>query len=137
MAVKKKFDLHLWLTRLLIGVVIAWNLQCAFVFLLTPAAFATGFELVGVPGAAAVRGFAILFLMWNIPYLVALWHPRRNRLSLWEALVMQLVGVTGESAILLLLPPGYPTLNASILRFVAFDAAGLVLLVVAMWLSRK
>jgi len=136
-AVKKKFDLHLWLARLLIGIVITWNLQCALVFLLTPAAFATGFELVGVPGAAAVRGFAVLFVMWNIPYLVALCHPRRNRLSLWEAVMMQLVGVVGESAILLMLPLGYPTLQNSILRFTAFDGAGLVLLVVAMWLSRK
>ena len=100
----KKLDSRLWAARLLIAVVVAWNLECALVFLLNPAVFAPGFELSGVPGEAAVRGFGVLFVMWNIPYLVALWQPRRNRLSLWEALAMQLIGVIGESLILFIHP---------------------------------
>jgi hypothetical protein len=127
----------LWAARLLVGVVIAWNLQCALVFLLHPETFAPAFELTGVPGAAAVRGTAVLFVMWNVPYLVALWHPRRNRVSLWEALAMQLVGLIGESAILFLLPAGHTALSAAILRFIAFDAAGLILLAAAKLFSRK
>jgi len=47
--------------------------------------------------------------MWNVPYLVALWNPRRNRVSLWEALVMQVVGVIGESIILFSIPAGIPS----------------------------
>jgi hypothetical protein len=79
----------------------------------------------------------VLFVMWNVPYLVALWHPRRNRVSLWEALVMQLIGLIGESAILLFLPAGYAVLRASILRFIAFDAAGVVMLGAALLLTRN
>jgi hypothetical protein len=131
----KKFDVRLWLARLLIAGVVAWNLECALVFLLSPEAYAPGFELSGIPGEAAIRGFAVLFVMWNIPYLVALWQPRRHRISLWEALAMQVVGVIGESLILFSLPAGYPSLHASILRFIAFDAAGVGLLAIALFLS--
>jgi hypothetical protein len=133
----KKIDLRLWAARLLIGVVVAWNLQCAAVFLLTPAAFAPGFELAGVPGEATIRGFAVLFVMWNIPYLVALWQPRRQRVSLWQALAMQAVGVLGESLILFSIPAGHALLHASIVRFVEFDAAGVLLLIGAIILTGK
>ena len=132
---KNRSDLRLWAARLLIAVVVAWNLQAALIFLLTPERFAPGFELSGVPGAAAVRGIAVLFIMWNIPYLVALWQPRRNRLALWEALVMQAVGVIGESLILASLPAGHAVLHASILRFIAFDASGVVALGLAKGLA--
>jgi hypothetical protein len=130
-------SLRLWGARVLIGVVIAWNLQCALVFFLHPEGFATGIELTGIPGAAAVRGIAVMFAMWNVPYLVALWNPARNRVSLWEALAMQLLGLAGESVILFLLPAGYDTLHASILRFIIFDTAGLVMLAAAILLSHR
>ena len=64
---------RLWLARFLITVVTALNLQAALVFILWPERFMHGFELTGIPGAAAVRGTGILFVMWNVPYLVALW----------------------------------------------------------------
>jgi hypothetical protein len=135
--VKNKVDYRVWAARILIAVVVAWNLQCALVFLISPQAFAPGFELTGIPGAVAIRGTAILFVMWNIPYLVALWHPRRNRVSLWEALAMQAVGLAGEGFIFATLAPGHATLSNSILRFISFDAAGVVALVVATWMMRK
>jgi hypothetical protein len=135
--VVNKVDFRSWIARILIGVVVAWNLQCALAFLLNPGAFAPGFELSGIPGEAAVRGIAVLFVMWNIPYLVALWQPRRNRASLWEALAMQGIGVIGESIILITIPPEYTILHTSLLRFIAFDAAGVVALAGAVFLARK
>lgn len=126
--------MRVWLARLLIGLVMAWNLQAAIAFLYSPGAFAPGFELSGPAGEAAVRGMAVLFLMWNVPYIVAAWQPIRQRLSLMEALAMQAVGVTGESAILLTLKPENFTLRGSILRFTIFDAAGLLALILAWWL---
>jgi hypothetical protein len=71
-----------------------------------------------------------------VPYLVACWQPRRQRVSLWQVLVMQALGVIGESAILLGLPDGHALLAASLLRFIAFDAAGLPLLGAALLLAR-
>jgi hypothetical protein len=133
----RKFDWRLWLTRLLIAVVIAWNLQAAFIFLKNPDAYAPAFELSGVSGAAAVRGMGVLFVMWNVPYLVAGWQPRKHRLSLWEALAMQAVGVLGETFILLGLHPGHTLLVDSLRQFIAFDAAGLPALGAALLLTRS
>jgi hypothetical protein len=128
---------RLWAARVLIGLVAGWNLQCALVFLMRPAAFAPSFELSDVSGAAAVRGVGILFVMWNIPYLVALWHPRRHRLSLLEAWGMQLAGLLGESGLLTTLPLEHTLLRVSIQRFIVFDAAGLLALTLAWWLTRR
>jgi len=129
-------DYTLWIARGLIAIVTAWNLQAALVFIFWPERFVPGFELTGVPGAAAVRGTGILFLMWNVPYLVALWHPQRYRLALGMSLVMQSIGLVGESMILVTLPHEHTLLYASILRFIIFDGSGLLLLAAAFWLIR-
>ena len=123
-----------WLARFLIVVVTAWNLQAALVFILWPERFAPGFELTGVPGASTVRGTGILFVMWNVPYVVALWHPLKYRLALGMALMMQFIGLVGESLILITLPNGHALLRASITRFITFDGSGLLLLALAFWL---
>jgi len=130
-------DHSLWLARLLIAIVTGWNLQVALVFILWPERFIHGFELTGVPGAAAVRGTGILFVMWNVPYLIALWNPRKYRLVLGIAIVMQLVGLVGESFILFTLPDGHALLSESITRFIAFDGSGLVLLAIAFWIINR
>ena len=97
--------------------------------------FAGGFELAGVPGAAAVRGLGVAFLMWNATYPPVIANPRRFRALFAVVLVQQAVGLAGESWILLSLPVGHAALAASIIRFIAFDAAGLVLMAAALaWL---
>ena len=93
--------------------------------------------LGGVPGAAAVRGVGLLFVMWNIPYLVALWNPQKYFLALKLALAMQAIGLLGESYIISTLTTEYATLAASLTRFVIFDGSGLLLLTVAFLLARK
>jgi hypothetical protein len=133
----KKPDLRLWAARLLIAIVVAWNLECALTFLISPGLYAPGFELAGIPGEAAVRGTAVLFVMWNIPYVVALWQPHRHRISLWEALIMQVTGLLGESLILWSIPAGHTILQSSLVHFIGFDAAGVLLLIGAVVLARK
>ncbi len=128
---------RIFLARLLIAAVLLWNVQCALAFLLSPEGYAPAFALEGVAGAAAVRGVGVLFLMWNVPYAVALADPRKHRLSLYEAVAMQAIGVIGESWIAASLPGGYALLAASLGRFIAFDAAGLALLAAAAWISAR
>jgi hypothetical protein len=135
--ITRNFDLRLWLSRLLIAAVAAWNLQVALAFVFSPQPFVSSFQLSGVPGEAAVRGVGVLFVMWNLPYLAALWHPRRLSLALKLALAMQFAGLVGESFILSTLPQDFGLLRASIWRFIAFDAAGLVFLLLAFFLTRK
>ena len=128
----------LWFSRLFVGVVFAWNLQCALVFLIRPAVFAPGFQLSGAIGEAVLRSLGVLFLMWNVPYGVAMWHPGRHRVALLEALVMQAIGLVGESWIYSTLPAvEHTVVRQSLARFIVFDAIGLAALLLAAWLSRK
>lgn len=121
-----------WIARLLVGIVTFLNLQAAFYFLIRPQDYAPGFELIGEPGSAMIRGVGLLFVMWNIPYIVALIHPMRHFVSLIEAVVMQAIGVVGESLILLTIPDIHLQIHSSVMRFIFFDGAGLISLVIAL-----
>jgi len=125
-----------WFARLLIGVVTAWNLQAAFVFILSPGDIVHVYELSGAAGEAAIRGFGVLFLMWNVPYLFAVKDPIRHQLALTFALLMQGIGLLGESYIFSTLTAEHIQLRNSILRFIIFDGIGLVLLFIAYWIGR-
>lgn len=133
----KSRDQKIWIGRVLIGAVFLMNVQAAVLFLWQPENFAPSFELDGVIGAATIRGIGILFLMWNVPYFVALLNPVKYRISLYEALAMQAIGVVGETMLLLTLPSGHPILESSILRFVIFDSLGLLALLVAVWVTHS
>ena len=126
-----------WISRLCIGLVLIWNLQAALTFIIWPAEQVPSFELSVEIGAAIIRSVGILFLMWNVPYAVAVWHPVRHRLSLYEAIVMQAIGVVGETWVFLATPASHVAARSSLARFMGFDSAGLVLLLIAAWISRK
>ena len=115
----------------MITIVLFWNLQAAILFMSNPSLFVASFELEGVPGKAAVVGYGILFLMWQIPYFFALLHPRKFKLSLWQALIMQSIGFIGETILYSTIPSEYIWLRSSIFRFILFDGSGVLLLVMA------
>lgn len=117
--------------RAVVAIVFVLNVQCAVSFVLWPEAYAGGFELAGVPGAAAVRGLGVAFLMWNATYPAVIADPRRFRALYAVVLVQQAVGLAGELWIRSTLPAGHAALSASIERFAAFDAVGLVLMAAA------
>jgi hypothetical protein len=125
----------LWIGRLLIGWVLLINIQCAILFILFPGRFVQGFELTGVEGDAVVRGFGILFLMWNVPYGVALIQPRKFRPSLLEAVGMQAIGFVSETTLLLFFPQGHPYIRETVSRFIIFDGSGLILLLLSAWIT--
>jgi hypothetical protein len=130
-----------WIARILIGIVTFFNLQAAIQFMLQPEFYAAGFEIGGSPGEAMIRGVGLLFLMWNIPYIVALIHPFRHFVSLCEAVVMQAIGLAGESVILLTLAGEHPQITSSVTRFIIFDGSGLLLLLIAsgciLWVRKQ
>jgi hypothetical protein len=127
---------RIWIARLLIGLVLIINIQSALVFFANPERFTPAYELSGIPGEAAIRGFAVLFLMWNVPYAVAVINPVKYRVSLYEAIAMQSIGLIGESFILWTIPHEHIFLRNSILRFIIFDGVGLVALIVAAWVTK-
>ncbi|HOE35589.1 MAG TPA: hypothetical protein PLF02_06305 [Anaerolineaceae bacterium] len=122
---------RIWIARVLIAVVLAVNLQAAVSYLLNPQAFSASFELRGAPGSAAVAGVGILYLMWQVPYIFALSNPIVRRVSLLEAILMQTIGLVGETWLLGRIDAGHAVLRSSITRYIVFDAAGLVFLAAA------
>ncbi len=123
------------IASILIGIVFVINIQAGFDFYFNPGKFTAAYELSGVPGELSVAGVGLLFLMWNVPYAFALWNPFKNKISLVQATIMQLIGVIGETALLFRFSnQAHPILASSIKRFIYFDSAGLLLLVLAIWL---
>ena len=122
-----------WLARAAFLLVFAINVQCAASFVLWPDAYAPSFEVAGVPGAAAVQGLGIAFLMWNATYPAVIASPLRFR-------AVAAIGLAGVSWLRFGLPAGHAALSASIERFILFDAAGLVLMAAAfgwlLWVKR-
>lgn len=129
------------LARVAFAVVFAINVQCAVSFVLWPDAFAPSFEVAGVPGAAAVRGLGIAFLMWNATYPAVIANPLRFRAVAIIVLAQQAIGLVGETWLRAGLPDGYTALSASIERFILFDGLGLLLMAAAfgwlVWVERK
>jgi hypothetical protein len=131
-----KAGLRLATARLLIGLVFFFNVQCGLAFLAFPQTFVSSFELAGIPGRAMVQAMGVLFLMWNVPYAVALFQPVRNRISHMQAIFMQFLGLAGEVWLVINLAVGHDALRATGIRFIWFDSFGLVALGAAFWLLR-
>lgn len=127
---------RLWAARLLIVTVLTINLLCAFEFILRPSVYQGSYELDGEVGKAVIIGFGILFLMWQVPYFFALANPVKHKVSLISAVIMQAIGLIGESLLLHTIPDEHTLLRGSVIRFIIFDGAGLVLLFVALYLVR-
>jgi hypothetical protein len=134
---KNRYQIKLCIARCLIALVVIDNLQAAVLFLVKPADFAPSFELGGTAGNASIQGIGLLFAMWTVPYIFAMIHPVKYRISLIEALIMQTIGLVGEMVLLNLLPVGMHVLEGSVERFIYFDAAGLILLLGAFLLTRS
>lgn len=124
-------DARTWFSRVCVAAVFAVNVQCALQFILWPGRYASGFELGGVPGNVAIRGLGIAFLMWNATYPPVIWRPHAYRVLFGVIIAQQLIGLLGETWLLLTLPAGHDALAASITRFAVFDAVGLGLLLIA------
>jgi hypothetical protein len=129
--------MKIWLGRLLIGSVLFFNVECALSFIIKPEAYIQGFELSGATGEAMLQGLGVLFLMWNVPYAFAVWNPIKYRISLYEAIIMQTIGASGETLILISLSGYHPSVQNTVFRFIAFDTFGLVALIVAALITRQ
>lgn len=107
------------------------NVQCALQFIITPEQFIGAYELKGTSGEIALQGLGIAFLIWNTTYPLFILKPQRYHALGGIILAQQIIGLVGESALLASLlsaGTGHALLISSIQRFVAFDAAGLVLM---------
>lgn len=129
---KDEARLRQWIARVLIGLVLGMNLACALDFIARPKLYLSSYELSGEVGRAVIIGYGILFLMWQVPYFFALYHPGKFRVSLIQAILMQTIGFVGEGLLLRTISSGNAVLRGSVLRFIWFDGGGLVLLIIAL-----
>ena len=120
----------IWIIRFLIALVFTSNILCAIQFVVNPSGYIQQFDLVGEAGTVVIRSLGILFIMWNVPYAIAIYQPYRYSVALISALMMQLIGFIGETWIYFGIHSLMNT-RSSILRFMVFDFAGLLLLSVA------
>ena len=97
-----------------------------------PKLYMGGYELSGEVGRAVVVGYGILFLMWQVPYFFAVFDPVKQKISLISAVLMQTIGQVGESLLYRTIPLEHKVLRGSVMRFIIFDGAGLVLLLAAL-----
>ena len=132
-----KAKLRLRIAQFLIFVVLAINTYCAVDFIVRPNLYMGAYELSGEVGRVVMIGYGILFLMRHVPYFFALAQPIVHRTSLIQALLMQTIGLIGESFLLQSIPLEHALLRGSILRFIIFDGGGLVLLILAFLVIRK
>lgn len=128
---KATTQLRDWIARILIGLVLGMNLACAVDFVARPELYLSAYELSGEVGRVVIIGYGILFLMWQVPYFFALANPRLHKVSLFQAILMQAIGLIGESLLYRTIPLEHVLLRGSILRFIWFDGGGLVVLVIA------
>lgn len=124
--------------RVVFAAVFAVNVQCALSFVFAPELYVGGFMLAdaGQVGEVAVAGLGVAFLMWNATYPAFIVAPARFPVLGWVILAQQLIGLVGEFGLYSGLGAGFDALRASLLRFIVFDGAGLVLMAVAFaWFS--
>jgi hypothetical protein len=123
--------------RLCIVCVFAWNMSCAISFIIDPSQGTVGYELSGVGAIAAIRGMGVIMLMWNISYIPLIYKPSRFRCMFVVVIIQQLIAVAGDMYVVLFDASSASMLYDSVTRFLMFDIAGIVLLIIAYFLSRK
>lgn len=119
--------------RICFCVVFLINVQCAMSFIIWPESFASAYQLTGLAGNVAIQGIGVAFLMWNATYPAFIVSPGRFKALGWVIIAQQIIGLVGESCILIGLlglsdAASYSVLASSIERFIAFDAGGLLIM---------
>lgn len=125
---QRRTGIAAWICRVCFTIVFVLNIQCAFSYVLFPGDYTSGFQLSGLEGAVAIQGIGVAFLMWNATYPAFIVNPSRFKVFGFVILAQQTIGLLGESAIFFSLPATAPTIASSILRFITFDAVGLILM---------
>ena len=120
-----------WIARTLISIVFSINVLCAVQFLVQPSAYSIQFDLDGELGTVIIRSIGILFLMWNVPYAIAILNPAKYITLVISAVIMQFIGFVGETYLFVIIQYLENT-RLSIFRFMVFDFAGLLLLSIAL-----
>ena len=76
------------------------------------------------------------FLLWNCTYPLAIYKPDRYRTVFAIVVVQQAIALALEIWLLFTLSPAQHILAAAIIKFIRFDAPGIVFLATSFFLAR-
>ena len=133
---QSKFTKHV-VTRLLVLLVFISNMYCAVMFFLNPGDYTAAFQISGEGAQTAIAGVGVAFAMWNVTYLPIIVFPYKFTMLFGVVVAQQIIGLAGETYLYLGLGPAQAIVASSIMRFIIFDAIGLVLLIIALTLSMR
>ena len=134
--------MRVWIARIAFALVFLVNIACALQFIVDPASYVGAYQLEGTGAVAAIQGYGVVFLMWNATYPLFVFRPDRFMVLGAIILLQQAIGLLGESIIFAMLPDaGAEVLACSVMRFMAFDGIGLLIMLAAyvllLWERRK
>ena len=132
----KKCTGRLWFARLLVLAVFICNMQCVYVFMLHPEDAVAAYQLAGLGAVPVARSIGISFLLWNCTYPLAIYKPDRYRTVFGIVVFQQAIALILEIWLLLTLGPEQQMLSHAIIKFIRFDAPGIVFLSLAFYLAR-
>ncbi len=119
------------IARVCYTVVFISNMYCALAFIFNPDPYVGSYELSAASGGiAAIQGMGVVFAMWNVTYPFYIVNPLKQKTLGIVIIVQQIVGLVGELFIKTGLDKKQSVLEESIMRFVWFDFAGLILLII-------
>ena len=133
---KRNGTWRLWVARIFIFAVFACNMQCVYSFTVHPEDAIAAYQLAGLGAEPVARSIGISFLLWNCTYPLPIFKPDRYRTIFGIVVFQQAIALLLEIWLLFTLGPEQQILANAIIKFIRFDAPGIVLLGLAFFLSR-
>jgi hypothetical protein len=127
---------RLWIARVLIFAVFACNMQCVYSFMVHPEDAIAAYQLAGLGAEPVARSIGISFLLWNCTYPLPIFKPDRYHTVFGIVVFQQAVALILETWLLFTLGPEQQVLADAIVKFIRFDAPGIVFLSFAFFLAR-
>ena len=127
---------RLWFARILILFVFACNMECVYSFMVHPEDAIAAYQLAGLGAEPVARSIGISFLLWNCTYPLPIYKPDRYRTVFGIVVFQQAIALILEIWLLFTLGPEQHILADAIIKFIRFDAPGIVFLSLAYYLTR-
>jgi len=127
---------RLWLARILVLAVFACNMECVYSFMVHPERAIAAYQLAGLGAEPVARSIGISFLLWNCTYPLVIFKPDRYRTVFAIVVMQQALALILEIWLLFTLGPEQQILAKAIIKFIRFDAPGIVFLSMAFYMAR-
>ena len=133
---RNKTSWRLWFARILVLAVFLCNMECVYSFMAHPERAIGAYQLAGLGAEPVARSIGISFLLWNCTFPLVIYKPDRYRTVFGIVVFQQAIALILEIWLLGTLGPEQQILSNAIIKFIRFDAPGIVFLISAFILTR-